>query len=230
MSRSRMSAMFLEQKRLTLSKASQDYNPDLRVAKYNLVMHQPSKYTIPKQKRLPNPKILCDRIYSPQHSATDRHVFSMPISKQLPSMADIPKPICDTSYDPNVNFVKAKSPAAQLYTRMNRSQPAPGSKHEDNVYNPKFTNIEKQITHSNFIAKQAGRDRAVMPTPVYQSFYDPVKPYPKHGVSAFANISNARSTDVGNLSKELDFLIQQTESSWKHVDDTLAEFTEAVKP
>eukprot|EP00770_Monocercomonoides_exilis_P005797 MONOS_5769.1-p1 / transcript=MONOS_5769.1 / gene=MONOS_5769 / organism=Monocercomonoides_exilis_PA203 / gene_product=unspecified product / transcript_product=unspecified product / location=Mono_scaffold00172:88421-89438(-) / protein_length=178 / sequence_SO=supercontig / SO=protein_coding / is_pseudo=false len=176
---------------------------------------------------MPDPKILCDRIYSPQYSSVERHVPGLSLAKQL-APAPPPKPsICDTSYNPSMSYVKPRSPAVSLKNRTGR-QPT-SQKREDPSYTPSYTQVLPGPTHSPIIAKQAGRDRAVMPTPAYATFYDSKPVVPKHSVSSFSGISNPRSNDVGDLSRELDFLIQHTEKSWRHVDDTLSEFTEAVR-
>ncbi|KAK2958801.1 hypothetical protein BLNAU_6304 [Blattamonas nauphoetae] len=227
MTTNHLNRAYLEQKRLTLSKASQDYNPDYRTANFDSVGYVPAKWSMPKEKRMPWPKTNCKGNYTPNYRSVEGHVPGSSWSKQT-SRSKVPPPqYPDVTYDASLSQVKRRTPTVNMKSGTSRTQNKAPS-YADATYNLHYSQVDPQVKHTPSIAKQTGRDRAVMPGTHRQAVYNPSPVKPTYNVSSWSNISNPRASDVKNLSSELDFLIQQAEKQWKHVDETLAEFTDAV--
>eukprot|EP00770_Monocercomonoides_exilis_P014663 MONOS_14609.1-p1 / transcript=MONOS_14609.1 / gene=MONOS_14609 / organism=Monocercomonoides_exilis_PA203 / gene_product=unspecified product / transcript_product=unspecified product / location=Mono_scaffold01034:18289-19423(+) / protein_length=235 / sequence_SO=supercontig / SO=protein_coding / is_pseudo=false len=148
--------------------------------------------------------------YDPKYTVTDAHVGTPNIAKTSRPETSLVQPVTDIIYDTKDTLTKQRTRTSFLGTREQRPE-LWRNDHEDNTYNPSYKRVDRAVRGVPALGKQEGRERDIHGVKMMDKFYE-VKGKEKNQVStSFCSVSNPRASGVGDMAREMDFLIHQTE-------------------
>ncbi|KAH7827752.1 uncharacterized protein MONOS_14609 [Monocercomonoides exilis] len=214
---------YMRKREPKISKASTDYSADFSTASVDVVKARKVVYPFSKDKRGTAVRAGVDKTYDPKYTVTDAHVGTPNIAKTSRPETSLVQPVTDIIYDTKDTLTKQRTRTSFLGTREQRPE-LWRNDHEDNTYNPSYKRVDRAVRGVPALGKQEGRERDIHGVKMMDKFYE-VKGKEKNQVStSFCSVSNPRASGVGDMAREMDFLIHQTEKACEDIDAAIAKY------
>eukprot|EP00771_Trimastix_marina_P000751 gnl/Trimastix_PCT/1781.p1 GENE.gnl/Trimastix_PCT/1781~~gnl/Trimastix_PCT/1781.p1 ORF type:complete len:277 (-),score=9.83 gnl/Trimastix_PCT/1781:195-938(-) len=203
-----------------LSKASERYDPDNRQVNHDATSKYPAhgSFDIKRHtgRKWAAPKAATDRNYNPSFSQIDPHV---PGPKLKPERTRSTTHL-DLDYTPSYRLVEGRPIERDFQKGPER--PSMQYPSVDRIYDANHDAVRPRVHQAPGFAHQTGRDvlhRTSTMDVVYDTHLSAVPAPPAFGVG-----SNPRSSSVGDLVGEMDFLIADTKKAARRVDRIMEEY------